>query len=411
MSSPQEPAVPSTARRRTACPRHPAPCRSRSTPRSRRSRSPTAPGRTTHHHRRPLLVQRRPARRQPGADRPDDARAQARMFELLVRMGYKEIEVGFPAASQTDFDFVRQLVEDDLVPDDVTIQVLTQARDELIERTFESLARCRAGDRAPLQLDVDRCSAGSCSAWTATASTTSPSRAPSWCRKLAEQMPGTDDPLRVLARVVHRHRARLRRRGLQRRHRRLGADAGPADDHQPAGDRRDGRRPTSTPTRSSGCTATSAAATRVVLSPAPAQRPRHRRRRRRAGLPAGADRIEGCLFGNGERTGNVDLVTLGLNLFSQGIDPQIDFSDIDEIRRTVEYCNQLPRPRAPPLRRRPGLHRVLRLAPGRHQEGLRRARAPTPPRPARPSTRSRGRCRTCRSTPRTSAAATRPSSG
>jgi 2-isopropylmalate synthase len=81
--------------------------------------------------------------------------------------------------------------------------------------------------------------------------------------------------------------------------------------------------------------------------PAPAQRPRHRRRRRRAGLPAGADRIEGCLFGNGERTGNVDLVTLGLNLFSQGIDPQIDFSDIDEIRRTVEYCNQLACTSAP----------------------------------------------------------------
>ena len=89
------------------------------------------------------------------------------------------------------------------------------------------------------------------------------------------------------------------------------------------------------------------------------------------GYMAGADRIEGCLFGNGERTGNVCLVTLGLNLFSQGIDPQIDFSDIDEIRRTVEYCNQLPRARAAPVRRRPGLHRLLRLAPGRHQQGLR----------------------------------------
>ena len=89
------------------------------------------------------------------------------------------------------------------------------------------------------------------------------------------------------------------------------------------------------------------------------------------GYLAGADRIEGCLFGNGERTGNVCLVTLGMNLFSQGIDPQIDFSDIDEIRRTVEYCNQLPVARAPPLGRRPRLHGLLRLAPGRHQEGLR----------------------------------------
>ena len=99
------------------------------------------------------------------------------------------------------------------------------------------------------------------------------------------------------------------------------------------------------------------------------------------GYMAGADRIEGCLFGNGERTGNVCLVTLGLNLFSQGIDPQIDFSDIDEIRRTVEYCNQLAGPGAPPVRRRPGLHRVLRLAPGRDQEGLRPPATGTPRRP------------------------------
>ena len=95
------------------------------------------------------------------------------------------------------------------------------------------------------------------------------------------------------------------------------------------------------------------------------------------GYMAGADRIEGCLFGNGERTGNVCLVTLGLNLFSQGVDPQIDFSDIDEIRRTVEYCNQLAGPGTSPVRRRPGLHGVLRLAPGRDQEGLR------PPEPGR----------------------------
>ena len=88
------------------------------------------------------------------------------------------------------------------------------------------------------------------------------------------------------------------------------------------------------------------------------------------GVQAGADRVEGCLFGNGERTGNVCLVTLGMNLFSQGIDPQIDFSDIDEVRRTVEFCNQLPVARAPPLGRRPRLHRVLGLAPGRDQQGL-----------------------------------------
>ena len=89
------------------------------------------------------------------------------------------------------------------------------------------------------------------------------------------------------------------------------------------------------------------------------------------GYLAGADRIEGCLFGNGERTGNVDLVALGINLFTQGIDPQIDFSDLDEVRRTAEYCNQLHGARAQPVGRRPGLHGLQRLAPGRHQEGLR----------------------------------------
>ena len=89
------------------------------------------------------------------------------------------------------------------------------------------------------------------------------------------------------------------------------------------------------------------------------------------GYMAGADRIEGCLFGNGERTGNVDLVALGINLFTQGIDPQIDFSDLDEIQRTAEYCNQLQGARAQPVGRRPRLHRVQRQPPGRHQEGLR----------------------------------------
>ena len=107
------------------------------------------------------------------------------------------------------------------------------------------------------------------------------------------------------------------------------------------------------------------------------------------GYLAGADRIEGCLFGNGERTGNVCLVTLGLNLFTQGIDPQIDFSDIDEVRRTVEYCNQLPVARAPPLRRRPRLHRLLRLPPGRDQEGLRGPRARRGRRRRAPSTQHR----------------------
>ena len=129
------------------------------------------------------------------------------------------------------------------------------------------------------------------------------------------------------------------------------------------------------------------------------------------GYLAGADRIEGCLFGNGERTGNVCLVTLGLNLFTQGIDPQIDFSDIDEIRRTVEYCNQLPVHERHPY----GGDLVYTAFSGSHQDAIKKGfealerDAAARRRAGRRATR--GRCPTCRSTPRTSAAPTRPSSG
>ena len=104
------------------------------------------------------------------------------------------------------------------------------------------------------------------------------------------------------------------------------------------------------------------------------------------GVMAGADRVEGTLFGNGERTGNVDVITLAMNLFSQGVDPELDITDIDALRRTAEYCNRPARAPAPPLRRRPRLHRVLRQPPGRHQEGLRRALR----RQGRPTTTSGG---------------------
>ena len=292
-----------------------------------------------------------------------------RMFELLVEMGYKEIEVGFPAASQTDFDFVRQLIEDDLIPDDVIIQVLTQARDELIERTFESI---RGAKQAIVHL------------YNSTSHPAAPrrlrlrprrhrrhrrARGRAWCAKFAEQMGDTDirfeyspesftgteldfaveicdavtdvwEPtpdrptILNLPATVEMAEPNVYADPIEWMHRNLGQRDSVVLSLHPHNDR-----------------GTAVAAAEL-------------------GYLAGADRIEGCLFGNGERTGNVDLVTLGLNLFSQGIDPQIDFSDIDEIRRTVEYCNQLRRPRAAPLRRRPGLHRLLRLPPGRHQEGL-----------------------------------------
>src|SRR5687767_7419374 len=262
-----------------------------------------------------------------------------RMFELLVRMGYKEIEVGFPAASQTDFDFVRQLIEERLVPDDVVIQVLTQARDELIERTFESLRGARQAivhlynSTSTLQRRVvfgsDRAGIVDIAVHGA-----------QLVRKLAEQMgeteiryqyspesftgteldfaveicdavtdvwaPTPDRPVIInLPATVEMAEPTVYADQIEWMHRNLARRDAVVLSLHPHNDR-----------------GTAVAAAEL-------------------GYRAGADRIEGCLFGNGERTGNVDLVTLGLNLFSQGIDPQIDFSDIDEIRRTVEYCNQL----------------------------------------------------------------------
>ena len=329
------------------------------------------------------------------------------MFELLVAMGYKEIEVGFPSASETDFDFVRQLIESDRVPEDVTISVLTQAREDLIERTVQSLVGVHHANihlynaLAPLfRRVVFHASKDEIKDIAV--------RGTELVMKYGENNLRQDDHrLRVQPGDLHRHRAAVLGRGVRGGLRRLAARRRPRDHPQPAGHRRDGdaqrvRRPD-----------------RVVLppahaarahhdQPAPAQRPRHRRGRDRAGVMAGADRVEGCLFGHGERTGNVCLVTLGMNLFSQGIDPQIDFSDIDEIRRTVEYCTQLPvHPRHPYAG-----DLVYTAFSGSHQDAIKkgledlergRGRAGRARR-----ARSRGRRRTCRSTPRTSAAPTRP---
>jgi 2-isopropylmalate synthase len=262
-----------------------------------------------------------------------------RMFQLLVDMGYKEIEVGFPAASQTDFDFVRQLIEDDLVPDDVTIQVLTQARDELIERTFESLRGAKQAivhlynSTSTLQrrvvFDSDRAGIIDIAVHGARV-----------VRKFAEQMGDTDirfeyspesftgteldfaveicdavtdvwEPtpdrptILNLPATVEMAEPTVYADQIEWMHRNLGRRDSVVLSLHPHNDR-----------------GTAVAAAELAIM-------------------AGADRIEGCLFGQGERTGNVDLVTLGMNLFSQGVDPQIDFSQIDEIRRTSEYCNQM----------------------------------------------------------------------
>ena len=330
------------------------------------------------------------------------------MFDLLVSMGYKEIEVGFPSASQTDFDFVRQLIEEDLIPDDVTIQVLTQAREHLIERTYESIAGAKQAivhlynSTSVLQREVvfrtDKQGIIDIAA-----------RGRAAVPRVREAHPRDEGLLRVLARELHRHRARVRRRRLQ-----PGLEV-----FEPTPDRK----------VIINLPATVEMATPNVYADSIEWMSRHLAHRENVilslhphndrgtaiaaaelGYMAGADRIEGCLFGNGERTGNVDLVALGINLLTQGIDPQIDFSDIDQVKRTAEYCNQLPVPRAQPVGGRPGLHGVQRLAPGRHQEGLRGDGRPgRRPRASR-STSSSGPCRTCRSIRRTSAARTRPSS-
>jgi 2-isopropylmalate synthase len=270
-----------------------------------------------------------------------------KMFDLLVRMGYKEIEVGFPSASQADFDFVRELVEGGLIPDDVQISVLTQARDELIERTVQSLAGARRATvhlynaTAPLfrrvvfGVDREQCKA------LATDGTRSVLKHASTylgdCDFGFEYSPEifVDTELDFAAEVCE----------------------AVMDVWQPGPDREIILNLPCTVERSTPnvyadqiewMSRSLSRREHVCLSV-------HTHNDRGTAVAdaelavlAGADRVEGCLFGNGERTGNVCLATLGMNLFSQGIDPMIDFSDIDEIRRTVEYCNQLPvHPRHP----------------------------------------------------------------
>ena len=270
-----------------------------------------------------------------------------RMFQLLTEIGYKEIEIGFPSASQTDFDFVRKLIEDDLIPDDVTVSVLTQAREDLIERTAQSLVGARRanihmynataelfrrvvfriseqeckdlavfgtelvmkyadkylGDvefgyqyspeiftQTPTDFAVEVCNAVG-DVWQPTAEREIIFNLPATVER---STPNTDaDQIEYFCRNVN-----------NREH--VVVSLHPHNDR-----------------------GTAVAATEL-------------------GQMAGADRVEGCLFGHGERTGNVDLVTLALNLYTQGVDPELDFSHIDDVRRTVEYCTGLPVPARQP---------------------------------------------------------------
>lgn len=261
------------------------------------------------------------------------------MFDLLVGMGYKEIEVGFPSASQTDFDFVRQLIEEDAIPSDVTIQVLTQAREHLITRTYESLIGAKqaivhlynstsvlqrdvvfredkagikkiATDGAKLCVESESICEGtqiyyeySPESYTGTEL----EYAVDVCNDVLEIFHPTPDRKVIinLPSTVEMATPNVYADSIEWMGRHLNHRENVIISLHPHNDR-----------------GTAIAAAEL-------------------GYMAGADRIEGCLFGNGERTGNVDLIALGINMFTQGIDPQIDFSRLDEVRRTAEYCNQL----------------------------------------------------------------------
>jgi 2-isopropylmalate synthase len=277
---------------------------------------------------------------------PMNQERKLRMFETLVRIGFKEIEVGFPSASQTDFDFVRKLIEDELVPDDVTIQVLTPAREHLIRRTFESVAGAKkvimhlynatapVMRRVVLGVDIDGVVELAASHARLIRQLAAEQPAIDWRFEYSPEM-FSDTELEVSKRVVDAVTAaweptpertciinlpttvehstpNILADMMEWMHRNLARRESIVLSVHPHNDRGTG-------------TATAELA-----------------------LMAGADRVEGCLFGNGERTGNVDIVNIALNLYTQGVDPELDFSDIDEIRRTVEYCNQLPvHPRHP----------------------------------------------------------------
>jgi 2-isopropylmalate synthase len=277
---------------------------------------------------------------------PMDAARKMRMFKMLVAIGFKEIEVGFPSASQTDFDFVRELIEGGHIPEDVSIEVLTQARDHLIERTFEAVRGARRAiihfynataenfrrivfqqDREGVKriaVDSARFIQAQAAAQPATEfvfqyspEVFSGTELP-FAREVVDAVtevwqPTPERPCIInLPATVEMSSPNVYADQIEWMHRNLARREGIVLSVHPHNDR-----------------GTAVAAAELAMM-------------------AGADRVEGCLFGNGERTGNVDLVTLALNLYSQGIHPGLDFSRINEVARTAEHCTQLPvHPRHP----------------------------------------------------------------
>ena len=295
---------------------------------------------------------------------PMSPERKRRMFNLLVEMGFKEIEVGFPSASQTDFDFVREIIEKDMIPDDVTIQVLVQAREHLIRRTFEACAGAKnvivhfynstskLQRRVVFRKDREQIKALATDAAELIKTIAADYPDTNWrweyspesftgtelefakevCDAVVAKMGATpDNPMIInLPATVEMITPNVYADSIEWMHRNLANREAVILSLHPHNDR-----------------GTGVAAAEL-------------------GYLAGGDRIEGCLFGNGERTGNVDLITLGLNMLTQGVDPQIDFSDISRIRDVVEYCNQLRVPERHPY----GGDLVFTAFSGSHQDAI-----------------------------------------
>ncbi|BBK35092.1 2-isopropylmalate synthase [Allostella sp. ATCC 35155] len=297
---------------------------------------------------------------------PMDADRKTRMFKLLVELGFKEIEVGFPAASDTDFSFVRQLIEERMIPDDVTIQVLTQSRAELIERTFESLKGARQAivhlynSTSTLQRRVvfGQDEAGI---------TEIAVRGARLVKKLADERPET--------RWIFEYSPESFT-GTELEYARDICGA-VCDVFQPTSDHKmiinlPATVEMSTPNvyadQIEWCHRNFRHRDSIILSLHPHNDRGTGVAAAELGFMAGAERIEGTLFGNGERTGNVDVVTLAINMYTQGVDPDLDFSDINRVRQTTEYCNQLPvHPRHPY-----GGDLVFTAFSGSHQDAIKK---------------------------------------
>jgi len=299
---------------------------------------------------------------------PMDRTRKLRMFQQLLAIGFKEIEVGFPAASQIEFDFIRHLIENNLIPDDVTIQVLTQAREPLIERSFEAVRGAKrvimhvynatapvmrrvvfklSQDEVIAELAVKHARVVKALAaqqpqteWTLQYSPEMFSGTElEFSKRIVDAVTEVWQPTRErpciinLPSTVEHSTPNIYADMIEWMHRNLSRREAIVLSAHPHNDR-----------------GTGTAAAELAMM-------------------AGADRVEGCLFGNGERTGNVDIVNLALNMYTQGVDPGLDFSNIDEVRRCVEFCNQLPvHPRHPYVG-----DLVFTSFSGSHQDAIKKA--------------------------------------